>query len=262
VHPPRPQPPEHIQAIERINTPLANPKLRKSNTAGTPYRTWGLALAPAKESGYQLCSSATRGCRASCLYYQGHGRLDPTIVACRIAKTVAWKEHKDWFEKRLVYELGVITKRADRQGLRVAVRLNLTSDVMWEREFPELFWLFRDVLHYDYSKHFHRVMRAVNDEFPPNYSLTFSRSEDNEPQCREVLAAGGTAAVVFRSRPFPARFLGYPVIDGDETDLRFLDPPGVVVGLSAKGTAKADASGFVVDVEDGRATGRLRLFTV
>jgi hypothetical protein len=53
--------------------------------------------------------------------------------------------------------------------------------------------------------------------------------------------------VVFRDRNFPAQYLGVPVIDGDETDLRFLDPPGVVVGLSAKGTAKMDESGFVVD---------------
>ena len=35
-------------------------------------------------------------------------------------------------------------------------------------------------------------------------------------------------------------------IDGDKTDLRFLDPSGVVVALSAKGKAKQDKSGFVV----------------
>lgn len=239
----------------------SNPKLRRSNLAGTPYKTWGLALAPAKESGYQLCSSSTAGCRAACLFRQGHGRLDPMIAACRIAKAVAWKENPDWFKRRLVHELGVIARRADAQGHRVAVRLNLTSDVFWEREFPQVFWLFHEAQFYDYSKHFHRVLRAVNDEFPPNYTLTFSRSEDNDSQCRDVLAAGGNVAVVFRDRNFPARFLGYPVIDGDETDLRFLDPPGVVVGLSAKGTAKADESGFVVDAE-GEPPGRVRLFTV
>src|SRR4051794_5647352 len=52
----------------------ANPKLRKSNAAGTPYRTWGLALAPARESGHQLCSASSPAGRASCLYRQGHGR--------------------------------------------------------------------------------------------------------------------------------------------------------------------------------------------
>jgi hypothetical protein len=91
------------------------------------------------------------------------------------------------------------------------------------------------------------MMRFLKGDFPANYHLTFSRSESNEVECREVLLAGGNVAVVFRARPFPSRHLGFPVIDGDETDLRFLDPSGVVVGLSAKGSAKNDESGFVVD---------------
>jgi hypothetical protein len=36
-----------------------------------------------------------------------------------------------------------------------------------------------------------------------------------------------------------------PVFNGDESDLRFLDPKGVIVGLYAKGKAKKDTSGFV-----------------
>lgn len=59
-------------------------------------------------------------------------------------------------------------------------------------------------------------------------------------------------AVAFRDRNYPTRYLGFPVVDGDETDLRFLDPPGVVVGLSAKGTAKLEDSGFVVDTRTYR----------
>jgi hypothetical protein len=64
-----------------------------------------------------------------------------------------------------------------------------------------------------------------------------------------VLAAGGNVAVVFRSPPLPATWNGYPVVDGDQTDLRFLDGTNVVVGLKAKGTAKNDSTGFVVGVE-------------
>jgi hypothetical protein len=223
-----------------------NPKMAKSNRAGTGYRSWGLSLAPATESGYQLCSSSTPGCRAACLYRQGHGRLDPGIAAARIARAVAFKEHRDWFESMLVSELGRITRKADLEGYRVAVRLNVVSDVMWEREFPALFWLFRDVQFYDYSKHAKRVFRFLSDELPPNYSLTFSLSEDTEADARTVLEGGGNVAVVFRSG-LPKDWFGFPVLDGDETDLRFLDPPGVVVGLRAKGTAKTDRSGFVFD---------------
>ncbi|HYH66338.1 MAG TPA: hypothetical protein VD866_16720 [Urbifossiella sp.] len=231
-----------------------NPKLRKSNAAGTPFQTWGLALAPAKESGFQLCSSSSPACRAGCLYRQGHARLDHTIAACRIAKSVALREHRGWFKAQLLHELGVLVRRADAGGLRVAVRLNLTSDVLWERVLPDLFWRFPAVQFYDYTKHVSRMLRFLGGDLPRNYHLTFSRSEDNDLQCRDVLDAGGNVAVVFRSREFPTRFLGAPVIDGDETDLRFMDPAGVVVGLSAKGTAKTDTSGFVVDADRPRLT--------
>jgi hypothetical protein len=223
-----------------------NPKLRKSNLAGTPYQTWGLAMAPARESGYQLCASSSAACRAACLYRQGHG-LDPAIAACRIGKAVAWKEHREWFERQLAHELTTIERRADRDGFLVAVRLNLTSDVMWERELPELFTRFWQVQFYDYSKHHPRMMRYTRGDLPSNYHLTFSRSEDNESECRAVLAAGGSVAVVFRARNFPKTYLGFPVVDGDETDLRFLDPRGAAIALSAKGTAKSDTTGFVVD---------------
>jgi hypothetical protein len=180
------------------------------------------------------------------LFRQGHGRLDPGIAAARIARAVAFKEHRDWFAASLVYELDRITRRADAEGYRVAVRLNVVSDVMWERELPSLFWLFRDVQFYDYTKHAKRVFRFLGGELPPNYSLTFSLSEDSEADARTVLEGGGNVAVVFRG-VLPKDWFGFPVLDGDETDMRFLDPPGVVVGLRAKGTAKGDTSGFVVD---------------
>ena len=84
--------------------------------------------------------------------------------------------------------------------------------------------------------------------FPINYSLTFSRSENNEPKCLEVLARGGNVAIVFRTKTLPLTWQGYQVINGDKNDLRFLDKKGVVVGLYAKGKkARQDKSGFVVD---------------
>jgi len=61
-----------------------------------------------------------------------------------------------------------------------------------------------------------------------------------------LLARGFNVAVVFGSG-LPETYLGYPVIDGDKHDLRFLDPKGVIVGLSPKGNrAKRDESGFVI----------------
>jgi hypothetical protein len=53
---------------------------------------------------------------------------------------------------------------------------------------------------------------------------------------------------VFRGEK-PKTFLGLKVIDGDTHDMRFLDEDNVVVGLKAKGKAKTDYSGFVIDNE-------------
>ena len=46
-----------------------------------------------------------------------------------------------------------------------------------------------------------------------------------------------------------------PVINGDKTDMRFKDPVGVIVGLKAKGKARKDTSGFVIDVDNAIAIG-------
>ena len=105
---------------------------------------------------------------------------------------------------------------------------------------------FFDVQFYDYTK----IVKRAYADLPPNYHLTLSYSEADEEYAEEVLMAvadtGVNAAVVFRDR-LPDTFKGFRVIDGDKDDLRFLDPKGVVVGLKAKGKAKQDKSGFVID---------------
>ena len=87
------------------------------------------------------------------------------------------------------------------------------------------------------------------EKFPSNYHLTFSRSENNDKKCEMVLLMGGNVAVVFRNQ-LPKTWKGFEVVNGDETDLRFLDKKGVVVGLIEKGMAKKDATGFVVEGVD------------
>ena len=58
---------------------------------------------------------------------------------------------------------------------------------------------------------------------------------------------GINVAVVFRNAELPDKWLGIKVINGDKHDLRFKDAKGCIVGLKAKGKAKKDKSGFVVD---------------
>ena len=74
-------------------------------------------------------------------------------------------------------------------------------------------------------------------EYPPNYHLTYSLNEDNYDKAMEVLKQGGNVAVVFRNE-LPQTFKGYRVINGDEHDLRLLDPKNVVVGLKGKRQGK------------------------
>ncbi len=83
---------------------------------------------------------------------------------------------------------------------------------------------FSDVQFYDYTK----IVKTFDRVLPANYHLTFSRSESNQAEVLKVLANGGNVAVVFNN--LPETYLGYKVISGDETDLRFLDEKNVIVG--------------------------------
>ena len=125
-------------------------------------------------------------------------------------------------------------------------RLNVVSDVAFELEQPSLFARFPGVQFMDYTKD---VRRVLNPARPRHYHLTFSHSERNERDCLRVLKTGGNVAMVFRKPPFPRLFWGYPVIDGDANDLRFLDRSASIVGLRAKGKgAHEDWTGFVLDI--------------
>jgi len=125
------------------------------------------------------------------------------------------------------------------------------TDIVWERiayevdgvRYANVMEAFKDVQFYDYTK----IPVRYRMSRPANYHLTFSQSENNADDVAEALAAGVSVAVVFdKAENIPSAYKGAPVIIGDETDLRFLDPAGCVVGLYAKGRARKDSSGFVV----------------
>lgn len=234
----------------------SNTKLAKSDLLSEffGYLTWGLSLSPANESGYQMCPSSTAGCRAACLYHQGRAIMFKMVNVGRIARTIAFKEHFDWFETRLRFEIERCVRKTNEVGMKVALRLNVVSDVLWEKVTPWVFEDFPDIQLYEYSKHYKRMVAFCEGKLPPNLHLTFSRAEtrESERQSLDILGRNGNVAVVFRGADFPPLWNGYPVTDGDLTDLRFLDPPGHVIALRAKGTSFRDESGFVVDTEKRR----------
>lgn len=217
----------------------SNPKLQKGESKG--YMSFVMHLAAAKSSGYNVCPGASTVCTLECLTYAGRGRFARTQEA-RIRKTRQFFEERDTFMLQLVKDVQAAIRKADRMGMIPVFRLNGTSDIRWENipvaGFPNIMAMFPTVQFYDYSKLSNRK------NIPANYHLTFSRSEENGDKVEEALAAGTNVAVVFDE--IPATYYGRPVIDGTETDLRFLDPQGVVVGLIAKGKAKKSTAGFVV----------------
>ena len=208
-----------------------------------------LYASPAKESGTNLCPWATSGCASACLGHSS-GRLQfTTAKQARIAKSRWFIEHREHFLAQLHKEIAAHVKRCERSGYTPAIRLNGSTDILWERYVDMT--AFPTVHFYDYTK----APLDKRRNLPSNYSLTYSYSEaeGSHDRALEYLAAGHNVAIVTRNKEQSARlvangFCGFPAIDGDDTDLRFMDPKGHWVALYAKGAAKKDVSGFVQDL--------------
>ena len=224
----------------------ANPKIQKGSKLG--YLSFSLHLAPATLSGKETCPKRTAGCTAACLNTAGCGGMfkrgenTNIIQQARIRKTKYFFEDRVGFMKDLIKDIELGIKQAAKLGLTPVFRLNGTSDLAWEKyAVPgarNIFDLFPTVTFYDYTK---VLGRKVSDI--PNYDLTFSAADGNQQDVVDAIIQGMNVAMVFDK--VPAEYMGRPVIDADEHDLRFLDPRGVIAGLKAKGRAKKDTSGFV-----------------
>jgi len=233
-----------MQKLLGINT---NYKTIKSEKVGV--LTGIIYMAPYNLSGKNVCPGASAGCAAACLNTAGRGAMN-VVQAARLKKTNRFWDDREQFLFDLAGEISKLRRQAKAKGLKAAVRLNGTSDLPYERykvgdTGMNIMQLFPDVQFYDYTKLENRI---VNKTLPANYHLTFSRAEDNDHKLDDVLKHT-SAAVVF-SGELPETWRGYPVIDGDEHDARFTDAgPGVIIGLTAKGKARHDTSGFVIPSE-------------
>lgn len=225
----------------------ADTKTRKGLSKG--YLTGILYLAPSKLSGIDVCPMASQGCKAVCLFSAGRGRFYSVTLA-RVTKTLAYHFDKPRFIETVKKSIKSLVVKANNKGFTPVVRLNGTSDILWERN-TDIIQSFPKVQFYDYTK----IAARFNFEIPKNYHLTFSLSESNDKDAALVLARGGNVAAVFKDTlPKSLSFNGivYRVTNGDLTDLRFLDKRGVIVGLKAKGKAKSDFSGFVRNTQGNR----------
>ena len=241
-----------------------NAKTIKGDKRGQ-YQTAIMYLAPHKASlmGNTCPMAETAGCVKACLFTQGRARFTPSINPARVAKTQRYFADRAAFVAELVRDIERFVRHTARHSVKAAVRLNGTSDIQWETAHPcerngkryaSLFEAFPEVQFYDYTKIAKRAYKAL----PSNYALTLSYSAANQAYAasieRAALETGANVAVVYRTKAIRDLamqgdnliWLNHPVINGDETDMRFLDAKGVIVGLYAKGTSKRDTTGFVI----------------
>lgn len=208
-------------------------------------------LAPHKLSGVgNVCAMAELAkCHAPCLNLAGRGKFN-SIQKARIRKTKWYFEDRQSFLDQLWKDTERFRQFCEKHDVKPAVRLNGTSDIRWENELmptgKNIFETFPDIQFYDYTKIGNRKTKGIK-----NYHLTWSYSNADKKYSDMSSAAkkaGMNIAVVFRDDKFPRKFLNWKVVNGDKDDLRFLDPKNSIIALKAKGPAKKDRSGFVVDV--------------
>jgi len=221
-----------------------------SKTAKNDIKTFILYLAPhnLNNKGLTLCKDASKGCIASCLYSAGRGKFS-NVQKSRINKANFFVTDKKVFLAQLLKEIRKEIKKASDKGEKIAFRLNGTSDIDFLYLLNKHFNFDIELLNYDkiyfydYTKSLARAKRYQNFR---NYTLTFSKSESNDLQVQEALNLGINVAAVF-SDNLPATYNGVNVIDGDKSDLEMINFRNVVLGLKAKGDARKDKSGFVID---------------
>lgn len=211
-----------------------------------------LYLAPYKTINiYNTCPMAEiAGCDNACLYTAGRGAYS-SVQNARINKTNWYYQDKQGFILQLIKNINSLIYKANKQNLIPLIRLNGTSDIKWEnigfeyqgKSYNNIMELFPDIQFYDYTKIINR------NNLPANYDLTFSYSGKPEfiKYVNKAIDNNMRIAVVFKDKNnLPNEFMGLSVVNGDNSDIRHLDPHGVIVTLYAKGKAKKDNTGFVV----------------
>jgi hypothetical protein len=218
-----------------------NTKINKSNKMeNTNYWSTLMHLRPINT---RICPyQDIAKCKNACLVTAGRGKFS-NVQEARQRKTELFLNNRNEFMSQLITDIQKFIRACQRKSKKPALRLNGTSDIQWENikvDGQNLFEMFPDVQFYDYTKIPTRKVEQYQ-----NYHLTWSYSEANEKYAEYFNKVPYNKAVVFNG-DLPKTFKGLEVIDGDIHDMRFLDKPNVVVGLRAKGEAKKDNTGFVI----------------
>ena len=208
-----------------------------------------LYMKPTMVEGKEMCPFATTGCRAACLNTAGRGVFS-NVQESRYNRTLMYVREKKKFLEQIAKEVNGSAKFYARKGEEFAVRLNGTSDQPLVESLIKQEGVHENAVFYDYTKNpkkpGQRYLASGH-----RYVVTLSYSGENEEGCVDALKRGANCAVVFSTKKdniLPDTWNGFKVVDGDVRDDLMLDVSGVVLGLRAKGKAKKDTSGFVVQV--------------
>jgi hypothetical protein len=258
----------------RSRRPLlsANSKLRKLPGRAGRYRAIGLAMAPANYSGKEMCPWRTDGCTKACNGFWSGMNVTISTRLALIGRALLWHHFRPLFESKLRTELFNFRKLCQKSGLIPAVRLNVSTDVVWERLLAAIFSDFPEIRFLDYTK----ALPVHRPKLPANYSLCHSFNEKTTTADVEaIVSTGRNIVIAFDSAYAPSRGLWgalpesvrfiddngrdftLPVVNGDRHDLRLpeMDGRGVVVGLHGKsGRSRVEASiesGFMIHHPEG-----------
>ena len=238
----------------KMTTNYTIPKKLLSNgstnakTAKNSIKTFILYLSPYTQNSKKIniCVKASKGCAASCLWSAGRGAFN-SVKNSRINKTEYYLDQKENFIKQLAKEITTKHKTAVKRNEKIAFRLNGTSDldfVYLLKKYAALdIQTLTNAVFYDYTKILGKVKKYLGHK---NYFLTFSRAEDNENETMEALKIGANVSAVF-ANDLPKQYKGFKVVDGDKSDIVMIYNKNAILGLKAKGAAKKDTTGFVIN---------------
>jgi len=235
-----------------------NPKLKKNELP-----TNILHLSPSNTSGFNVCKFA-HNCKKICLHFSGNPAYFSAKFKARLNRTLSFQKNNQRFIDLLI--LNICRNFYKNDSKKIGVRLNGTSDILWETKkvfisiglsdfiyrkfslninsgnYENIFDVFIqnkiDIQFYDYTKHIvNRNIKELTEKF--FYDLTFSfdgfSNLINIEHCKKALDLGLNVAAAFnikKNENLPEKIYipefqrTLKIIDGDLSDERFNDEKG------------------------------------
>lgn len=249
-----------VRWLDTLRSLRAQGKLRVAlETLPPPDKKWMLRFleltedldtpTPSAQGAFDHCVGASTYCRSCCLSGTGHGSSPHNMIKKVVLSTLLIQHPVEFFLMlhEAIRRHAVSAKKAGKEPM---VRLNVFSDLPWEKIVP---WLLDPesydgtrVQFYDYTK---LVGRGPQASKYGTYDITFSFAGDNQDLTWEELRRGTRVAAVFAGKHMPkiggkllwldpraSRNTGehLKVVDGLKDDARPRDPEGSLVALKYK----------------------------